>query len=116
MIRVGGGITNRSEKVRPVTEKGLESIQFVRQFKEMGNLKTMCWGNRRPIRIVEFTEPAASDGVTVTRAKFEYRIVPMDWVTPAILEKIGVDPEKVESGMAGLVETSKGWRVDRISW
>lgn len=82
-----------------------------------GGSARLCLGERSVSEIVEFTTPSDFGGMKMTEAVFSYK---MDFNDLAKKLRIEESLQKAYAeplqGKAVIVETSNGWRVEKISW
>lgn len=82
--------------------------------------KGACIGTRRATEVVEYTQPAAVNGVMVTRVHFKYEVDMNDSVQElgvgAALRK-GSQGENLDGdGQAIFSKTNKGWHLEAVQW
>jgi len=82
-----------------------------------GGSAPLCLGGRSVNEIVEFTTPSDFGGMKMTEAVFSYKIDFNDLASKLqIEESLQKAYAKPLQGKAVLVETSNGWRVEKINW
>lgn len=107
----GGGFKNIRIKAYPA--KG----EAPKVETKRGGSASLCFGGRSVNDIIEFTKPSDFGGMKMTEVTFSYKIDFNDIASKLRIEeslqKAYSDPLQ---GKAVLVETNKGWRVEKISW
>ena len=86
-----------------LTDKGLKYFPWE---------KDTCFGNRTATSIIEYTEPAEDDGVTITNVKFAYDVKLNDLTNDLGLENTLREEKDIgDEGEALFIKTNKGWNL-----
>ncbi len=107
----GSGLQNIKIKTYPARGDAPKVVT------KRGGSTPLCFGGRSVNEIVEFTTPSDFGGMKMTEVVFSYKIDFNDMARKLRIEeslqKAYAEPLQ---GKAVLVETSNGWRVEKISW
>jgi hypothetical protein len=103
-------------EVYPVTDMGASFINVRREDPDDGRPIGLCYGERRATAVTEYTEPAQALGTTISRARFQWSVAPVDWATSESAARLLQEEQMEGDGAALFVETSNGWRLEEISW
>ncbi len=113
---------------RTITINGLHKTSIktypVKGFKPKGSeLETFkngakqCYGSRSVNNIEEFTTPSDFGGMKITKVVFSYEMEFNDLARNIRVDEFIRDAyAKPLQAKAVLIETNKGWRVDKITW
>lgn len=107
-----GGIAT----IRESTGKPMQGFNpgFYSKNVQVPWVNSFCGGRVKPVRIVNFTKPTASDGATVSRVTIDFSVRDLpSWLyakpVQAVLGRVA--PHKVMTRTLLMTQTSDGWSV-----
>lgn len=92
-----------------LTEKGQEQV------RGKTSAPRFCIGHQKVVKINWYTEPAPSNGMTVSRVSYDAEFVPDHWVENLL--KAGgstkLPVSKISTQSTALIKTNEGWKDER---